>query len=176
MRRGWIQQEVAHGALDELTVRRFLQAAIAHKQFGVITTLVRRRSTALQWLMALAESAVGKRRDGTRYKHGLKLNQFDHDELNHGIDEGTKNSPSGDGPLMHQVVKLILTGSCRVIVRRTIRESVSFTIQPLPVDQLASVLSKPQQFDPKNLYAAVMLLRAFAESELESSSHARAHA
>lgn len=50
LRRGWIQQEISFGKLDPTVVKGFVAECIKNQYYGVLGTLIRRRTKAMKWV------------------------------------------------------------------------------------------------------------------------------
>jgi len=150
LRRGWIQQEVGYGKLHGPTVRRFLQAAMAVGDYGSITTLVRRRPSALRWIMTEAKSNLDDVDIGFETSSNIYTTLDILGVIEYVPELKPACSSSAGGTAMLQAV-------CRVLTENNARD---------PPCELVSKLSGEQTFDPAEIFDALMLLRSYAESEL----------
>jgi len=152
LRRGWIQQEISFGKLNNEAVKKFVESSIKNEDFGILGTLVRRRAQALKWSFEKVDIKVEPNMNDDSINPNIKS------KLKGACGFLGPSPPNRFSPLTSKSTPTSITGCIEKLVKS--QSSKSF------VDELTSVLCEVNKFDPNDLFSAFSLLRSFAESEL----------
>jgi hypothetical protein len=179
LRRGWIQQEVSFGTLNQGVVAAFATKCVSTGCFGLLGTLIRRRPTAMAWMMqncVLDFELQSKLARETNYytdtfgpTKSVAL-QPNHTDL---MDEGD-SSPQLTRIAAEAMLEVANNESPEQGESSNVNAAVRCWVSkdPSHVEQLVLELCKPQRCDPTEPFAAFQLLRAFSESAIKCEGDA----
>jgi hypothetical protein len=186
LRRGWIQQELSFGRLDRTVVAPFVVDCVLTKSFGLLGSLVRRRASAMTWLLSSYPAADKFGRPMTA-PNTADLNDSESCDVwvlrNNArglIGNLNHESPAdGESSCVSAAIAMLLAAELSqsypgVSSVNTMVAQIRRRLPALPpvVEQLVTELCKPQRFDPGNVFCAFQLLRSFSESALSVETDA----